>query len=154
MIKTRRVILVLSRGVAMQELMDFLGKVLSVKSKLKEVYYLTTNASIKSDTKRLVAEVIGVQRSIEDLLKLRTTTGLAKKVLHDRKAVLSIRKWSTGLPKRTKDYTDKKKKMKPERLEKYAASLLKYIESIGEELASWTVDIEILSDLPKPPKDK
>ncbi|MHA2261058.1 MAG: hypothetical protein ACXAEN_01590 [Candidatus Thorarchaeota archaeon] len=138
----------------MQELRDFLGKVLSVKSRLKEVYYLTTNASIKSDTKRLVAEVIGVQKSIEDLLKLRTTTGLAKRVLQDRKAVLSIRKWSTGLPKRTKDYTDKKKKVNPAHLEKFAASLLKYIESIGEELASWTVDIEILSDLPKPPKDK
>ncbi|UCE09269.1 MAG: hypothetical protein JSW61_09845 [Candidatus Thorarchaeota archaeon] len=138
----------------MQELRDFLEKVLSVKSKLKEVYYLTTNASVKSDTKRMVAGIIGIQRSIEDLLKLRATTGLARKVLKDRKAVLSLKKWSSGLPKRTKDYIDKKKKMKPEHLERYSESLQKYIDSIGEELATWTVDIEILSDLPKPPKEK
>lgn len=136
----------------MHELRDFQNKIIAAKRELKEAYYTTRDEGIKSDAKELVVATIGLEKTIEDLIVLRRKRKVARKVLEDRKAKLSLRKWSTGLPKRIKDYKQKKKKLKQEHLTKFQETLLGYIGVIASELNSWIIDIETLADLPKLPK--
>jgi len=125
---------------------------MTAKRELKEVYYTTRNADSKADAKELVVASITLQKTVEDLITLRQKTKVARKLLEDRKATLSLRKWSTGLPKRIKDFKKKKKDMKQEHLHRFQESLLSYFDGIVDELNSWIIDIETLADLPKPPR--
>ncbi len=136
----------------MHELRNFQNKIISAKRELKEAYYTTRDEGIKSDAKELVVATIGLERTIEELIALRRKRKVARKVLEDRKAKLSLRKWTTGLPRRVKDYKQKKKKLKQEHLTKFQETLLGYMETIGLELSSWIIDIETITDLPKLPK--
>lgn len=136
----------------MHELRTFQTKIMTAKRELKESYYTTRNADSKADAKELVVASITLQKTVEDLITLRQKTKVARKLLEDRKATLSLRKWSTGLPKRIKDFKKKKKDMKQEHLHRFQESLLTYFDSIVNELNSWIIDIETLADLPKPPR--
>ena len=137
----------------MQELRDFLNHVITAKRRLKEIYYTTRDSNIKADAKQLVVATITVQRALEHLITLRRKSKVGKKVLEDRKASLTLRKWSIGLPKRVKNFAEKKKKMSPEHVRKFQENLLVYLEGIGMELAAWSEDIQTLSEIPRPPKD-
>jgi hypothetical protein len=135
----------------MHELREFEGKVRIAKLDLKEIYYTSRNENMKSDAKELVANVIVIQKSIERIILLRKKTGAAKVVLNDRKARMTLRKWTNGLAKRVKDFKKKKSKVRQEHLTRYQESLLKYIKQIAEELNDWIIDIETMADIPKPP---
>ena len=135
----------------MHELREFEGKVRMAKLDLKEIYYTSRDENMKSDAKELVANVIVIQKSIERIIQLRKKTGAAKVVLNDRKARMTLRKWTNGLSKRVKDFKKKKSKVRQEHLTRYQESLLKYIKQIAEELNDWIIDIETMADIPKPP---
>ncbi|MDH4214546.1 MAG: hypothetical protein OEV85_11545 [Candidatus Thorarchaeota archaeon] len=132
--------------------MKLLTQVITAKRDLKQIYYTSRNKESKLDAKELVAAVIGVQKLLEDLIDLSRKRRIAKKVLDDRKAELTIRRWSMGLPKRVKDFVEKAKNLEQQHLTKYCESLLQYITSIGEELAKWIEDITTLAEIPKPPR--
>jgi aldehyde:ferredoxin oxidoreductase len=136
----------------MKELRTFLGEVLSAKRELKEVYYRTRNKDTKADLKELVAAAIGIQTTAKELLDLRAKSKVARQVLNDRKATLSLKKWKSGLPKRIKDFKKKSSKLPQEHLTKFQDQLLKYMNEISTTLNDWIIDIETLTDLPEPPK--
>ena len=133
--------------------MKLLTQVVAAKRSLKQVYYTTRNKESKQDSKELVAATIGVQKLVEELIDLSRKRRIAKKLLDDRKAELTINRWVLGLPKRTKDFVDKTKSLEQQHLSKYAESFLQYIESIGQELAKWIEDIITLAEIPKPPRE-
>jgi hypothetical protein len=135
-----------------RDLMKLLMQVIAAKRDLKQVYYTSRNKESKLDTKELVAATIGVQKLLEDLIELSRKRRIAKKVLDDRKAELTIRRWQVGLPKRVKDFVDKTKNLEQQHLTKYCESLLQFINSIGQELAKWIEDINTLVEIPKPPR--
>ncbi len=136
----------------MHELRDFEAQVRIAKRELKEVFYTTRNEDTKSDAKLLVANMIALQRSIERILELRRTTKATLVVLGDRKAKITLKKWSTGLVRRVKQFKSKKGKLRQEHLERFKDSLLKYINEINDELNDWIIDIETMAELPKPPE--
>ena len=115
------------------------------------MYYTTRNEDTKSDAKSLVATLIMIQKSIERIIELRRTTKEAVIVLTDRKAKMNLRKWSTGLTRRVKEFKNKKGKLRQEHLERYKDVLTKYIDEIASALNDWIIDIETMADLPKPP---
>jgi len=135
-------------------LTKLLTLVMTSKRNLKRVYYTQRSKEAKLDAKELVASVIGVQRLLEELLDLRRKRRAAKKVLEDRKAELTMRRWSAGLPKRVKDFVDKSKKLEQHHLTKYQQTLLDYLNGIGQELAKWIEDITTIVEIPKIPKDR
>ena len=135
-------------------LTKLLTLVMTAKRDLKRVYYTQRSKDSKLDSKELVATVIGVQRLLEELVDLRRKRRAAKKVLEDRKAELTLRRWSTGLPQRVKGFIDKSKKLEQQHLTKYQQSLLDYFNGIGQELAKWIEDIQTLVEIPKIPKDR
>ena len=135
-------------------LTKLLTLVMTAKRDLKRVYYTQRDKEAKLDAKELVASIIGVQRLLEELTDLRRKRRAAKKVLEDRKAELTLRRWSTGLPQRVKGYIEKSKKLEQHHLTKYQQSLLDYFNGIGQELAMWIEDINTLVEIPKIPKDK
>ncbi|NWF95163.1 MAG: hypothetical protein HXY34_03390 [Candidatus Thorarchaeota archaeon] len=137
----------------MQELRVFLGRVVVAKRQLKEVFYTTSEPDVKADVKQLVAAVIAVQRTLDELIELQRKSRLASKMLKDRKVELVLRKWSVGLPRRVTDYVDKKKKLKQEYLHRYQEVLLAYVEEIGRELSGWLIDIQSIRELPKTPRE-
>ncbi len=137
----------------MHELRDFLLRVLEAKRLLKRVYYSTKNKGTKDDAKQLVIATISAEKTVNELIKARSKHKMADKILSDRKAELSLKMWTTGLPKRVKDYMEKENKLEPEHLHQYQESLLGYIEGIAKELTSWLLDIETLSELPHPPHE-
>jgi hypothetical protein len=137
----------------MHELSGFLGRIMDSKRRLKEIYYTTRDESTKADAKELVAATISAQKIVEDLLKKCSDTQMARRALEDRKAELVLRMWSTGLPSRVRDYASKQSKLAKEHLHKYEQSLLEYIQTITQELAGWSSDIETLSNLPRPPRE-
>jgi hypothetical protein len=138
----------------MRELRQFLTHVINAKRKLKEIYYTTRDDDLKVDMKELVASTIGIQKTVEDLVKLAQKSKIARKVLEDRKVSLTLRKWSVGFPKRVSTFVKRKKKMSREHLSRYYESLLEYILSISQELAAWILDIETLREIPRPPKKR
>ncbi|TXT55176.1 MAG: hypothetical protein BAJATHORv1_40085 [Candidatus Thorarchaeota archaeon] len=138
----------------MRELRSFLNKVLLVKRDLKYVYYSSREENKKADAKQLVVQAITIQKSIEKLLSLTSQSRLGRKLLEDRKAELLLKKWEKGLPRRVKDYKDKAKKLRSEHLRKFYDAILQYMDTILEELVSWTEDIQTLKDIPKVPKDR
>jgi hypothetical protein len=125
---------------------------MTAKRDLKRLYYTNRNQDAKLDAKELVAATITLQRLLEDLIKKRQTIRVAKKMLEDKKAQLSLRRWSTGLPRRTKDFLAKSKKLEQQHLRKYQQSFLEYINSISNELTKWIEDIETLKGMPRPPR--
>ncbi|MFX1578589.1 MAG: hypothetical protein ACFFBJ_03010 [Promethearchaeota archaeon] len=129
-----------------------LSHVMTAKRDLKRLYYTNRNQDAKLDAKELVAAAITLQRLLEDLIKKRQTIRVAKKMLEDKKAQLSLRRWSTGLPRRTKDFLAKSKKLEQQHLRKYQQSFLEYINSISNELTKWIEDIETLKGMPRPPR--
>jgi hypothetical protein len=133
--------------------MKLLTLVIAAKRELKQVYYTSRNKESKLDAKELVAATISVQKLLEELIDLSRKRRVAKKVLDDRKAELTINRWSLGLPKRVKDFIDKSKNLEQQHLTKYSESLLQYIDSIGQELAKWIEDIATLAEIPKLPRD-
>ena len=135
-------------------LTKLLTLVMTAKRNLKRVYYTQRSTEAKLDAKELVASVIGVQRLLEELLNLRRKRRAARKVLEDRKAELTMRRWSAGLPKRVKDFVDKSKKFEQHHLTKYQQTLLDYFNGIGQELAKWIEDITTIVEIPKIPKDR
>jgi hypothetical protein len=137
----------------MHELREFQSRVIIVKRELKELFYTSRDATLKADAKQLVRASIILQKTIDDLLALNQKRRIAQKVLEDRKATLSLRKWSNGLPKRVQDYKQKQKKLSSEHSHKFQEVLLDYLGSITQELNDWIIDIETLADLPRPPKD-
>ena len=136
----------------MRELRQFLTHVITAKRKLKELYYTTRDADLKADLKALVASTIGIQKTLEDLINLTQKSRIARKVLEDRKVSLTLRKWSTGLPKRVSTFVKRKKKMNQEHLSRYYEAISDYFLTIHEELTSWVLDIERLREIPRPPK--
>ena len=84
-----------------------LTHVMIAKRDLKRVYYTSRNEDAKLDAKELVAATITLQKLLEDLIAKRRTIRVAKKILEDKKAELSLRRWSTGFPKRAKDFLSK-----------------------------------------------
>jgi hypothetical protein len=136
-----------------RNLMKLLTLVIAAKRELKQVYYTSRNKGSRLDAKELVAATIGVQKLLEELISLSRKRRVAKKVLDDRKAELTINRWSLGLPKRVKDFVDKSKNLEQQHLTKYSESLLQYIDSIGQELAKWIEDIATLAEIPKLPRD-
>jgi len=135
------------------ELTKLLTLVMTAKRDLKRVYYTQRSKETKLDSKELVASIIGIQRLLEELVDLNRKRRAAKKVLEDRKAELTLRRWSTGLPQRVKGFIEKSKKLEQQHLTKYQQALLDYINGIGTELASWIEDIHTLVEIPKIPKD-
>ena len=135
------------------ELTKLLTLVMTAKRDLKRVYYTQRSKEAKLDSKELVASIIGVQRLLEELIDLKRKRRAANKVLEDRKAELTLRRWSTGLPQRVKGFIDKSKKLEQQHLTKYQQSLLDYFNGMGQELASWIEDIHTLVEIPKIPKD-
>ena len=103
----------------MHELREFEAQVRIAKLDLKEIYYTSRDENMKSDAKELVANTIIIQKSIERIIQLRKKTGAAKVVLNDRKAKMTLRKWSNGLTKRVKDFKKKKSKVRQEHLQRY-----------------------------------
>ncbi|MFX0107681.1 MAG: hypothetical protein ACFE7R_05335 [Candidatus Hodarchaeota archaeon] len=136
----------------MQELRDLLNRVISAKRDLKEVYYTSRDSNTKSDTKELVVATISLQRSLEDLLRLRRKSKTARQVLEDRKAQLTIRRWQVGLPRRIKDFLVKRKKVEQNHLHRYQQALLKYMNDINIELVGWIEDITTLAEMPRLPE--
>lgn len=136
----------------MHELRDFEAQVRIAKRELKEVFYTTRNEDTKSDAKLLVANMIALQKSIERIIELRRTTKATLVILGDRKAKITLKKWSTGLVRRVKEFKNKKGKLRQEHLERFKDSLLKYITEINDELNDWIIDIETMAELPKPPE--
>jgi DNA-directed RNA polymerase subunit F len=134
------------------ELNRLLSQVMTAKRDLKRVYYTSRNEETKLDVKDLVASVITLQRLLEELITLKRRHKVAKKVLADRKAELTVRKWVSGLPRRSKDFVEKSRKVDQTRLRRYQEPLMKYIESIGEELAKWIEDIHTLTGIPRVPR--
>ena len=128
--------------------------VMTAKRDLKRVYYTQKGNQAKLDVKELVASVIGVQRLLEELIDLRRKRRAAKKVLEDRKAELTMRRWSTGLPQRVNGFVDKSRKLEPQHLSKFQQALLDYLNGIGQELAKWIEDITTIVEIPKIPKDR
>jgi aldehyde:ferredoxin oxidoreductase len=124
------------------------------KRKMKEIYYTSRDDDLKTDVKELVASIIGIQRTSEEMMNLARKSKVARKVIEDRKVGLTLRKWSIGLPKRINVFVKRKKKMNREHLTRYYQSLSEYIQKIGEELNSWIVDIETLKEIPRLPSDK
>lgn len=137
----------------MRELRSFLGKVMNAKRELKEVYYTTRSPDKKEDAKEAVAALIGVQRLTEDLIESWRNSRTAKRILSDRKAEISLKKWAMGLPKRVEDYRSKTKKLDQEKLHRFQEVLVRYTEEISQNLAAWVEDIVNLSELPRPPKE-
>jgi len=135
------------------ELTKLLTLVMTAKRDLKRIYYTQRGKEAKLDSKELVASIIGIQRLLEELVDLNRKRRAAKKVLEDRKAELTLRRWSTGLPQRVKGFIEKSKKLEQQHLTKYQQALLDYINGIGTELASWIEDIHTLVEIPKIPKD-
>ncbi|TFH07577.1 MAG: hypothetical protein E4H14_08195 [Candidatus Thorarchaeota archaeon] len=135
------------------ELTNLLTLVVAAKRDLKRVYYTQKGNQAKLDAKELVASVIGVQRLLEELIDLKRKRRAAKQVLEDRKAELTLRRWSTGLTQRVKSYIDKSKKLEPHHLTKYQQVLLDYFNGMGQELAKWIEDIHTVVEIPKIPKD-
>jgi hypothetical protein len=107
---------------------------------------------MKFDAKELVAATITLQRLLEDLIKKRRTIRVAKEILEDKKVELSLRRWSIGFPKRTKDFLSKSKKLEQQHLRRYQLTLLEYINGISIELTKWIEDIENLRGVPRPPR--
>jgi Skp family chaperone for outer membrane proteins len=138
----------------MRELRQFLTQAIAAKRKMKEVYYTARDADLKADVKELVASIIGIQKTIEELIKLEQKSKIAQKVLKDRKVSLTLRKWSVGLPKRVNSFTKRKKKMNREHLNRFYEALSEYIQNISEEINSWVIDIETLREIPRPPNNK
>ena len=136
----------------MHELRDFEAQVRIAKRELKEVFYTTRNEDTKSDAKLLVANMIALQKSIERIIELRRTTKATLVILGDRKAKITLKKWSTGLVRRVKEFKNKKGKLRQEHRERFKDSLLKYITEINDELNDWIIDIETMAELPKPPE--
>ena len=135
------------------ELTKLLTLVMTAKRDLKRVYYTQRGKEAKLDSKELVASIIGVQRLLEELIDLKRKRRAAKKVLEDRKAELTLRRWSTGLPQRVNGFIDKSKKLEQQHLTKYQQSLLDYFNGMGQELAKWIEDIHTLVEIPRIPKD-
>ncbi|TFG99550.1 hypothetical protein E4H12_02260 [Candidatus Thorarchaeota archaeon] len=135
-------------------LTKLLTLVMTAKRDLKRLYYTQRSNETKLDAKELVASVIGVQRLLEELIDLRRKRRAAKKVLEDRKAELTLRKWSTGLPQRVDGFIDKSKKLEQQHLTKYQQSLLDYFNTMGQELAKWIEDINTIVEIPKIPKER
>ncbi len=152
-IRCKRVILVKAHVTVMQELRSFLGKVMNAKRELKEVYYTTRNRAKKDDAKEAVAALIGVQRLVEDLIETWRKDGTAKRILSDRKAEVSLRKWAMGLPRRVEDYKSKTRKLDHDKLHRFQEALMRYVEDISDHLAAWIEDIVNLSELPRPPRE-
>lgn len=135
-----------------RSLTRLLSYVITAKRDLKRLYYTSRNQDAKLDAKELVAATIALQRLLEDLIKKWQTMRVAKKMLEDKKAQLSLRRWSTGFPRRTKDFLAKSKKLEQQHLRKYQQSFLEYINSISNELTKWIEDIETLKGMPRPPR--
>lgn len=131
-----------------------LTQVMSAKRDLKHVYYTRKNKESKLDVKELVAAIIAVQKLLEDLSNLERKSRVAKKMLQDRKADLTLQRWCTGLPTRVKDFVEKSKNLEQQHLRKYQQALLQYIEGIGTELAKWIEDIITLTEIPKVPRER
>jgi hypothetical protein len=134
------------------ELNRLLAQIMTAKRDLKRVYYTSRNEETKLDVKDLVATTIGVQRLLEELISLRRKEKAAKKILSDKKAELIVRKWTTGLPRRSKDFVEKSRQLEQTHLRRYQEALLRYLEEIGEELAKWIEDIRTLADIPRVPR--
>ncbi len=137
----------------MHELRRFLTNVMSAKRNLKEVYYTARSEKVKSDAKKLVVSSITIQKITEELLELWGRVRVARQILEDRKAELTLRGWSSGIPKRVGSYKDKAKKLSPDHLVRYYDVLSTYLENIATELTKWVEDIANLRELPKLPKD-
>jgi len=131
-----------------------LTQVMSAKRDLKHVYYTRKNKESKLDVKELVAAIIAAQKLLEDLSNLERKSRVAKKMLQDRKADLTLQRWCTGLPTRVKDFVEKSKNLEQQHLRKYQQALLQYIEGIGTELAKWIEDIITLTEIPKVPRER
>jgi len=129
-----------------------LTHVMTAKRDLKRVYYTSRNQDTKLDAKELVAATITLQKLLEDLVTKRRTIRVAKKILEDRKAELSLQRWSMGFPKRAAEFLSKSKKLEQQHLRKYQQALLDYINGISTELEKWMEDIETLRGIPRPPK--
>lgn len=129
-----------------------LTHVMTAKRDLKRVYYTSRNEETKLDIKELVAATITLQRLLEDLVAKRTTIKVANKILEDKKAELSLRRWTIGFPRRSKDFLSKTKKLEQQHLRKYQQSFLEYINGISKELTKWIEDIETLRGIPRVPK--
>ena len=129
-----------------------LTHVMTAKRDLKRVYYTNRNEDAKIDAKELVAATITLQKLLEDLIAKRRTIRVAKKILEDKKAELSLRRWSAGFPKRAKDFLGKSKKLEQHHLRKYQQVLVEYINGISNELVKWIEDIETLRGMPRPPR--
>ena len=125
---------------------------MTAKRDLKRVYYTNRNEDAKLDAKELVAATITLQKLLEDLITKRRTIRVAKKILEDKKAELSLRRWSTGFPRRAKDFLGKSKKLEQQHLRKYQQVLVEYINGISNELVKWIEDIENLRGMPRPPR--
>jgi hypothetical protein len=130
-----------------------LSYVIAAKRDLKRTYYTARNHDEKLDAKELVAATIALQRLLEDLLAKRRTSRMAKRILEDRKANLSLQRWINGFPTRVKEYLSKSKKLEQQHLRKYQQALLEYINGISMELARWIEDIETMKELPRLPRD-
>ncbi|MHA1964036.1 MAG: hypothetical protein ACXACG_14740 [Candidatus Thorarchaeota archaeon] len=129
-----------------------LTHVMTAKRDLKRVYYTSRSQDAKLDAKELVAATITLQKLLEDLITKRRTIRVAKKMLEDRKAELSLRRWSMGFPRRSKDFLSKSKKLEQQHLRKYQQALVEYINGISIELTKWIEDIETLRGMPRPPR--
>ena len=126
---------------------------MTAKRDLKRVYYTSRNQDMKLDAKELVAATITLQKLLEDLITKRRTIRVAKTMLEDKKAELSLRRWSIGFPRRAKDFLAKSKKLEQQHLRKYQQALVDYINGISNELVKWIEDIENLKGIPRPPRD-
>lgn len=151
---SKKAILVSGANQTMHELAGFLTRTIESKRRLKEVYYTTRDESTKADSKELVAATISAQKIAESLLSKCSKDRLARTALEDRKAELVLSMWSVGLPRRVRDYTEKQRKLGQEHLHKYEESLLEYIQGITREMSTWLNDIETLSSLPRPAREK
>ena len=137
----------------MHELQRFLTVTISAKRNLKEIYYTTRSESLQMDTKKLIVTTIAIQQTIEELLALWRKKKVAKKILQDKKAQLSLVNWTKGLPKRVDDFKQKTRKLKGEHLTRYYEILDEYLETIASSLTNWLEDINEIGELPSVPKD-
>ena len=131
-----------------------LTSVMSAKRELKHVYYTRKNKESKLDVKELVAAIIAIQKLLEDLSDLERKNRVAKKILKDRKAELTLQRWNTGLPTRVKDFVEKSKNLEQQHLRKFQQVLLQYIEGMGTELAKWIEDIVTVTEIPRVPRER
>ena len=137
----------------MHELQRFLTATISAKRNLKEIYYTARSESLKMDAKKLVVTTITIQQTIEELLTLWRKNKLAKKILQDKKAQLSLVNWTTGLPKRVEDFKQKTRKLKGDHLTRYYEILNEYLETVAASLTNWLEDIKEIRELPSVPRD-